>query len=203
MSLGVTLMRETFNTWTPTYLAEGVGLSRASAAGASAFFPLFGGISVLAAGLLSDRLGRGGRAAIIVTGLSLCGIVLVFLGLADLAGRSWQAVAMVSLISFLLIGPYSFMAGAISLDLGGKRGGATASGIIDGVGYLGGIFAGEGMARASVEFGWRGVFLILAGVAFLSSLAAVFYLLEQVRPAAAVGRGTPTGPAPVHEGLSP
>ena len=47
-------------------------------------------------------------------------------------------------MAFLLIGPYSYLAGAISLDFGGKRGGATACGIIDGVGYLGGVLAGEG-----------------------------------------------------------
>ena len=53
-------------------------------------------------------------------------------------------------MAFLLIGPYSYLAGAISLDFGGKRGGATACGIIDGVGYLfGGVLAGNVVARLS------------------------------------------------------
>ena len=50
LSLGLTLVRETFNTWTPTYLAEATGFSGAAAASRSALFPLFGGIAVLAAG---------------------------------------------------------------------------------------------------------------------------------------------------------
>ena len=69
MSVGMTLLRETFNNWTPTYLVEGVGLSKGSGAGLSGLFPLFGGISVIAAGILGDRFGRGGRAAMILGGM--------------------------------------------------------------------------------------------------------------------------------------
>ena len=57
ISLGVTLLRETFNNWTPTYLAEGVGLGRGHAATMSSLFPFFGGISVLLAGVIGDRFG--------------------------------------------------------------------------------------------------------------------------------------------------
>ncbi len=44
---------------------------------------------------------------------------------------------MVTLVAFLIIGPYSFFGRAISIDFGGKQGSDTASGIIDGVGYRG------------------------------------------------------------------
>jgi len=44
---------------------------------------------------------------------------------------------LVAAIGFLVIGPYSFFAGAMSLDFGGRQGSATASGLIDGIGYLG------------------------------------------------------------------
>jgi len=80
-----------------------------------------------------------------------------------------------------VIGPYSYLAGAIALDFGGKHGSATSSGIIDGVGYLGGILAGESMARISVRFGWSGAFLALAGTALLSSAAAAVFLISQRR----------------------
>jgi len=74
-----------------------------------------------------------------------------------------------------MIGPYSYLAGAVALDLGGKPGCATTSGIIDGVGYLGGIFAGDSIARVSIAFGWRGAFMVLAVVVWLSSVAAFLY----------------------------
>jgi OPA family glycerol-3-phosphate transporter-like MFS transporter len=84
-------------------------------------------------------------------------------------------VALVTLVGFLMIGPYSYLAGAISLDLGGKKGSATTSGIVDGVGYLGGILAGDSVARLSIAYGWQGAFTILAVVVWLTSIVSLFY----------------------------
>ncbi|MBO0861063.1 MAG: MFS transporter [Chloracidobacterium sp.] len=183
LSLGTTLLRETFNTWTPTYFTEVVRLSKAEAASKSALFPFFGGVSVLLAGFISDKLGRNGRASIILIGLLLSSVGLWLLGHGRFGGSSTPPILLVSSVAFTLIGPYSYLAGAISLDFGGKQGSATASGIIDGVGYLGGVLAGETVARVSVSFGWQGAFTALAGVALLSSLAAALFLIEQLRSA--------------------
>jgi sugar phosphate permease len=189
LSLGFTLLRETFNLWTPTYFTQVIGLSGAEAARKSSLFPLFGGISVLLSGFLSDRVGRGGRAAIIFCGLVLAGIVLVFLGNADFhASKQWP-VWLVALVAFLLIGPYSYLAGAISLDFGGKQGSATASGFIDGVGYLGGVLAGENMARISVAYGWQGAFFVMAAVAWTLGIAAAVYWADQARARTAEAAG--------------
>ncbi len=181
LSLGLTFLREAFNTWTPTYFVESVGLSQARAASASALFPLVGGVSVILAGVLSDRLGRGGRSAIILIGLCLAGCVLSILGMVNFAGSARWPIVLVTTVAFFLLGPYSYLAGAVSLDLGGKQGSATASGFIDLAGYVGSILAGWGLARASLSFGWRGVFLILAGIAWLSSVVAAVYYWEQRR----------------------
>jgi len=179
LSLGVTLLRETFNTWTPTYFVEAVGLSKAAAARASGLFPLAGGASVLLAGLASDRLGRPGRGAILLVGLALAGGALAALGLVDFRGSTLVPVALVTAIAFFLLGPYSYLAGAIALDFGGRKGGATASGLIDGIGDLGGVLAGRGMADLASSRGWSGAFLVLAGVAWCSSLAAAALVMAQ------------------------
>ena len=63
LSLGLTLLRETFNTWTPTYFVQAAMLSEGDAARASALFPAFGGVSVLLAGWLGDRFGAVGTGA--------------------------------------------------------------------------------------------------------------------------------------------
>lgn len=181
LSLGCTLLRETFNTWTPTYFTQVVGLSKAAAASKSALFPFFGGVSVLLAGFISDRLGRGGRAMIILIGLLLSCVGLLALGNFNFAGSQSIPVWLVSAVAFTLIGPYSYLAGALSLDFGGKQGSATAAGIIDGVGYLGGVLAGDSVARISVAYGWQGAFNALAIVAVLSSLAALVFLINQQR----------------------
>ena len=119
----------------------------------------------------------------ILVGCLLTAGVLVVLGGADFGGGAILPVALFSLIGFLILGPYSYLAGAISLDLGGKRGGATACGVIDGVGYLGAILAGDSVARLTRDYGWSGTFQALAVVALLTSAAAAVYLAMQWRGA--------------------
>jgi OPA family glycerol-3-phosphate transporter-like MFS transporter len=86
-----------------------------------------------------------------------------------------------------LLGPYSYLAGAMALDFGGKEGSATASGLIDGFGYLAGVLAGNGMAHLVVAYGWQRMFLVLAAVAGLTSIIGGLALWQQHRRAIAVG----------------
>src|SRR5215475_11332959 len=112
LSLGFTLVRETFNLWTLSYFTQAIGLTPADAAGKSALFPFFGGISVLAVGILSDRLGSASRAFIMFAGLVASAGVLMWLALGDFTNLKGLPVVLIALIAFLLIGPYSFLAGA-------------------------------------------------------------------------------------------
>ncbi len=180
-----------------------MGLEPGDAAGKSALFPFFGGVSVILAGYLGDRLGRGGRAAIILGGIVLCGLALALLGAASFAGRPLEALTLVAAVGFLLIGPYSYMAGAISLDFGGKRGGATACGIIDGVGYLfGGVLAGNLIAGLSDRIGWQGVFRMLACVAGVTALVAAWFLVDQVRSLKATSASELASKLELEEGVT-
>ena len=49
--------------------------------------------------------------------------------------------------------------------------------MIDGIGYLGGVLAGDSVARISVAYGWQGVFVALAGVSALAALASGYLFL--------------------------
>jgi OPA family glycerol-3-phosphate transporter-like MFS transporter len=175
LSLGLTLVRETFNLWTPSYFTQAIGMTAADAASKSALFPFFGGISVLAVGILSDRLGGASRALIMFAGLVASGGVLMWLAVGDFTVWKGLPVGLVALVAFLLVGPYSFLGGAVAMDFGGRQGSGTASGVIDGVGYLGGVLAGDSMARLSGAFGWSGAFIALSIVCFFSSIAALRY----------------------------
>jgi sugar phosphate permease len=179
--LGTTILRETFDLWTPTYFIQAAGMAPGEAAGTSALFPFFGGVSVILCGWLSDWFGRKGRAGLMLVGLTLAGLALFIMGSGFTHGSRTWPVILVALVGFLIVGPYSFLAGAVALDFGGKHGSGTASGIIDGVGYLGGVVAGDSMARISVDYGWDGAFVVLAMVAFLSSGAAAAFLRHQAR----------------------
>jgi len=81
----------------------------------------------------------------------------------------------------VLIGPYSLLAGTISLDFGGKAASSTAAGWIDGVGYIGGILSGKLIADVATQQGWSAAFQLLAVVAALSAVVAVFYALAERR----------------------
>ena len=94
-------------------------------------------------------------------------------------GGSLAPTILVGLVGFTLLGPYSYLAGAMSLDFGGQRGSATAAGIIDGFGYMAGWLSGDTVARISVAFGWRDAFLSLAGVSFLTALMALVLTAHQ------------------------
>jgi sugar phosphate permease len=94
-------------------------------------------------------------------------------------GSQWAPTILVGLVGFTLLGPYSYLAGAMSLDFGGERGSATAAGIIDGFGYLAGWISGDTVARISVTFGWRIAFMALAGVSFLTALVALVLAAHQ------------------------
>jgi OPA family glycerol-3-phosphate transporter-like MFS transporter len=191
LSLGCTIIRETFNMWTPTYLRDYLGYSVSNAARFSAIFPAVGAVSVLATGWLSDRLGVNGRALIMFVGLTATAAALLVL-MSMKSGSSGSALPLIAIgtIAFCLLGPYSYLGGAFALDFGGKQAGAASSGIIDGVGYLGAVVAGDSIARVSVSFGWQVAFVALAVVSALAALGAgCLYFLNA--KAAASGKHLP------------
>lgn len=188
LSFGCTIVRETFNIWTPAYLRNYLGYTMGNAAGMSAVFPAVGAVSVLVSGWLSDRLGVNGRALLMFLGLGATAAAL--LGLmsvrSDTSGSLLPLIG-IGTIAFCLLGPYSYLGGAFALDFGGKQASAVSSGIIDGIGYLGGVLAGDSVARIAVAFGWQQVFAALAGVSALAAVGAGYLYVLGVR-ATASGR---------------
>ncbi len=174
LSLGSTIVRETFNTWTPVYLRDDAGYTISNAAGLSAVFPGVGVISVLIAGWLGDRFGPHGRSLLLFAGFAATAVALLALTVLrpTAAPGALLPLILIGIVGFCLLGPYSYLGGAMALDFGGKQGGAVSSGIIDGVGYLGGVLAGDSVARLSVMFGWKGVFLALSAISALAALGA-------------------------------
>lgn len=170
LSFGCTIIRETFNIWTPVYLRDYLGYTTGDAASLSAVFPAVGAVSVILTGWLSDRLGANGRALLLFAGLGATAAAL--LGLMSMpsgSGGGPLPLLAIGAIAFCLLGPYSYLGGAFALDFGGKQASAVASGVIDGIGYLGGVLAGASVAQISVSFGWQGVFVALAAVSALAA----------------------------------
>jgi sugar phosphate permease len=181
LSLVCTIVRETFNDWTPAYMRDFVHLPMSAAAAWSAIFPAVGMISVLLAGWLGDRLGANGRPLVLFVGLTASAVALFLLTTIHPGGAdATQAIVLIAAVAFCLLGPYAYLGGAMALDFGGKAAGAVASGIIDGVGYLGAVSAGVGGAKIAVTFGWNGVFATLGVIGTVGAIGAgVLYVTER------------------------
>jgi OPA family glycerol-3-phosphate transporter-like MFS transporter len=182
MSFGLTLIRETFNNWNPTYLQEVAGLNQDGAALASALFPFVGGLSAISAGVLTDRLTKGKRGVVIFLFLAIMVAALYGLSKLEPGVGATLPLILTSLVSFSMLGPYSFLTGVMSLDFGGKRGSSTAAGLADTAGYLGAVVSGYGVAVLAGESGWGVAFSALAAVSTVTlSAAGLYWYLHDVR----------------------
>lgn len=185
LSFACTIIRETFNTWTPVYLRDHLGYSMAHSASMSAIFPGVGACSVLLAGWVSDRLGLTGRSLLLFLGLAAtAGALLLLMSVPAGPASAALGVLLIAVVAFGLLGPYSYLGGAFALDFGGKQASAASSGLIDGIGYLGGVLAGYGVAWLAVAFGWSGVFVTLAAISAAAALGAGVLHLLNTRAAA-------------------
>lgn len=151
--------RGTIDVWFRTYFAEvysGEELAYQIAAWGIALFGIAGGFAL---GMSSDKIFHGRRAPVICIG---------FIGMAVMLGlggcfhqmHSSVYVAAISLacLSFFVNGAHGIIGGAVTMDLGGKKATATATGLFDGVQYLvAGPFTGAplGALLQSESYGWE------------------------------------------------
>jgi len=155
LSFLLTFVRAGFMTWTPRFLYEvsaaaGVPSATSSSIAKSAFFGVAGIIGSVVTGRISDRLGPGRRAPVMTTSLAL--LVACTLGLAH-AGVTSPAIATlgVAACGLFLLGPYSLLAGAVSLDVAAAASAVRSSGALatESAGGAAGDASGEAAAAAS------------------------------------------------------
>lgn len=187
MSVTLTFVRESSNFFNNDYLKVAAQVSDKQAAIYSSYFPLFGAFAVLATGYMTDTLYKGRRGLLMSGSLALLlPVIWAMAFLASIEGTLWPVV-LVCFLGFLSLAPYAFLTGAIALDLGGKRGSATAAGILDAVGYaLGGVLGLEIKshivpAGATSIVVWQPFFTLMLGLITITSLACVAYWFIQER----------------------
>lgn len=158
--------------WLPYYLHETLGHAVDRAAYVSNAFEAGGIAGVIALGMLSDRVRRWSRASLSM--LSLLGLALALLVCFALPPHDvWLTVAALALVGALLFGPDALLSGAAAQDVGGAAAAATATGLVNGVGSVGGMLEGLTLPAISGHFGWRAMFPLLAGLALCAALALI------------------------------
>ena len=82
----------------------------------------------------------------------------------------WQVETAIGLIGFLSYGPYSLLAGVLSVEIGGRAGVGTVAGLVDSSGYLATVLAGHYFGRLLDVGGYRLGFHVLALVTLTSAV---------------------------------
>jgi sugar phosphate permease len=175
LSFTLTLLRETFNTWTVDFFKTSMGheMSNQIAAFLSTPFDALGAVGILSLGWIFGRIGNVVRTWLLFSILGALAL-LIFL-LPALAARStFLATAGVGGIGFLAYGPYSLLSGVMAVEIKGKEYAATVSGIFDGVGYLAAILAGQQFGRILDHGGYRLGFNCLAALAAIAAILCLF-----------------------------
>lgn len=169
-----TMLRSVFLIWTPQFLFD-IGLGAGTAILQSAIFPALGVLGTVFIGWYTDHHAKNGdRARMMWMMLSILVICLVAISLLSAAETPDYGLIMFFLggCGFFLLGPYSMSSGCLTLDIAGARGAGSCTGIIDGMGYIGGAIASFAAGAMSDYLGWSQVFMVLSGFAVISTLSA-------------------------------
>ncbi len=146
-------VRHGFEQWFPRYMQEAQHLSLDSPVfqkGALAVV-LAGIFGAFAAGTISDWVFNSRRPPVAFIGYSIQIICLAVVWLAP--GTDWIIVAFVA-NSFAISIVHSMLSGTASMDFGGQKAAASATGLFDGMQYIGGAAVGMGMGWMLESFGW-------------------------------------------------
>ncbi len=146
-------VRHGFEQWFPRYMQEAQGLLLDSAVfQKGALSVVIAGIAgAFAAGTLSDWLFRSRRTPVAFIGymLQIGSLAVVW------AAPSVDAIIMAFVVnSFAISMVHSMLSGTASMDFGGKKAAASATGLFDGMQYIGGAAVGAGMGWMLETFGW-------------------------------------------------
>jgi OPA family glycerol-3-phosphate transporter-like MFS transporter len=147
------LVRKGFEEWFPRYMQEVQHLRLDNPVFQKNALAIVGaGVAgAFAAGLLSDLLFKSRRPPVAFIGylLQIACLAVVW----NAPGLDWVVMAFV-VNSFAISMVHSMLSGTASMDFGGKRAGATAAGMFDGMQYLGGSVMGFGMGALLDAYGW-------------------------------------------------
>ncbi|MBU1109800.1 MAG: MFS transporter [Candidatus Riflebacteria bacterium] len=178
-----TLLRSIFFFWTPKFLVD-IGMGSTYAILKSALFPFLGCVGTVLLGWYTDKFATNGDRARAMW-IMLCGLVVCMVGIAILSSgtvvsasyQNW-IVVLLGMSGFFLLGPYAMSSGCLTLDIAGAKGAGSCTGLIDGIGYLGGALAAWGAGYVSDKLGWSEVFMILTVFSILAVLSAWLMSME-------------------------
>jgi len=147
------LVRKGFEEWFPRYMQEvqGMRLDNPIFQRNAIAIVLAGVAGAFIAGMLSDKIFKTRRPPVAFIGY--------IIQVASLAVVWWAPSVNLIAVAFTtnsmaISMVHSMLSGTASMDFGGKRAGATAAGMFDGMQYIGGSIMGYGMGSLLDSYGW-------------------------------------------------
>lgn len=188
LSFTLTLVRETFNTWTVDFFKTtgGAEVSTKIAALLSTPFDALGAVGIMLLGWYFGRIQARQRGWLLFWILAVLAGLVYALPILGAHSLMWGTVA-VGGVGFLVYGPYSLLAGIMSVEIRGPAYVGSVAGFVDGVGYLASILAGKEFGRILDIGGYRLGFTCLAGLSAASALLCLFLYTKTESPSGETG----------------
>jgi sugar phosphate permease len=166
--LSLKFISYTIFSWFPLYLVETKGFSKSNAAYATNGFEIGGFIGLLIGGILADTLFRNNKGRLAWFALICVALSLFFFNRLNHHGFAMVFTGL-STVGFFLFIADSTLSGTAAQDIGGTENTGSATGIINGIGSIGGALSGILPIWIQQRYGWHSVFLLF----LLFSLLAI------------------------------
>jgi sugar phosphate permease len=176
----VNIVRYGFLTWAPTYLFETQKAGIDKAAYSSLIFPIAGAVGAIFAGWATDRWFQSRRAPVAGIFLFMTGVAAWGYRSVDLENQWFLGLFTLAAIGFFVFGAHVLIVAAAPMDFGTRKAAASATGFIDGLGYLGAGLQGIVTGLLVDRWGWSAGFAFWIACAFLA--AGVMILLWKYKP---------------------
>ena len=176
----VNIVRYGFLTWAPTYLFETQKAGIDKAAYSSLIFPIAGAVGAIFAGWATDRWFQSRRAPVAGIFLFMTGVAAWGYRSVDLENQWFLGLFTLAAIGFFVFGAHVLIVAAAPMDFGTRKAAASATGFIDGLGYLGAGLQSIVTGLLVDRWGWSAGFAFWIASAFLA--AGVMILLWKYKP---------------------
>lgn len=154
--------------WGPVYMNEKLGTDMVGSGFLSSLFEVAGPVSVLLAGVLTDKFFGSRRMPVCV--ICLLSLAVLMFTMNKLPPSAALLGTCFFFIGLLLFAPDSLVSGTAAVDFGTKKGASTATGMVNGFGSIGAIAGGSLPGFLKDSWGWDAVFSVLAGTLLLAGL---------------------------------
>jgi predicted MFS family arabinose efflux permease len=157
------------NTWLPSYLVEGFGISLAASGLLTALFPTIGAIGRSASGVVSERVFGGQRRLVAVASFAVATPAVVAFALVSNIGLVVAALVVVGFAIQLVTGLlFSYIAEIVPPAVR-----TTAVSLLTSIGLFGAFAAPIAAGTVIDRAGYAPAFLVAGGVALLGVLLAL------------------------------